>query len=307
MNAPETLSLVYFPIAVALGALHALEPGHAKTLTAAYLIGIRGTKRDALALGLAVAATHSLVVIAIAAAGLWLGRETFTDQATRVLQLTSGAVVIVLGLWLFQRRWRVARRVARLRQSDPGASPNGRAPHNHGHGSECHQGAHDHPDHDHSHHDPPDHDHSHCHDSHHDHDHLEEPGHEHSHEDHDLLTDEEHARAHAAALPGYVNRGERPGLGQIVAFGAAGGLIPCPASITVMLLAISIGEASRGALMVLGFSLGLAAALVGVGLLVVVGLTKVAAGGRFSSLTAKAPLISAALVVGSGVFALLVG
>lgn len=41
-------SLVYFPTALALGALHALEPGHAKTLTAVYLIGIEGTKRDAI-------------------------------------------------------------------------------------------------------------------------------------------------------------------------------------------------------------------------------------------------------------------
>ncbi|HEX7673983.1 MAG TPA: hypothetical protein VF412_07425, partial [Bdellovibrio sp.] len=63
---------LYFPTALALGALHALEPGHAKTLTAAYLIGIKGTKRDALLLGLSVAITHSFVVIAISVAALWL-------------------------------------------------------------------------------------------------------------------------------------------------------------------------------------------------------------------------------------------
>lgn len=55
---------LYFPTALALGALHALEPGHAKTLTAAYLIGIKGTKRDAFLLGLSVASTHSVVVVA---------------------------------------------------------------------------------------------------------------------------------------------------------------------------------------------------------------------------------------------------
>ena len=43
-------SILYFPTAVGLGALHALEPGHAKTLTAAYLIGTKGTKRDAVLL-----------------------------------------------------------------------------------------------------------------------------------------------------------------------------------------------------------------------------------------------------------------
>jgi ABC-type nickel/cobalt efflux system permease component RcnA len=42
---------VYFPAAVLLGALHALEPGHAKALTASYLIGIKGTVKDSLILG----------------------------------------------------------------------------------------------------------------------------------------------------------------------------------------------------------------------------------------------------------------
>ena len=46
-----TLSLAYLPVAVGLGALHALEPGHSKTMIAAYLIGTKGTKRDALLLG----------------------------------------------------------------------------------------------------------------------------------------------------------------------------------------------------------------------------------------------------------------
>ena len=81
----ENFSLVYFPTAVALGALHALEPGHAKALTASYLIGIKGTKRDSVLLGLSVAATHSLVVIAISAIGLWLGNEAFAGSATKWL------------------------------------------------------------------------------------------------------------------------------------------------------------------------------------------------------------------------------
>ena len=49
--------------------------GTPKTLTAAYLIGIKGTKRDAVLLGLSVALTHSLVVIALSATALWIGRE----------------------------------------------------------------------------------------------------------------------------------------------------------------------------------------------------------------------------------------
>src|SRR5262245_13748594 len=102
MAAP--LSLLYFPSAVALGALHALEPGHAKTLTAAYLIGTKGTKRDAVLLGLSVAATHSIVVIGMAVAALYLGRETLTEQWMHWLQVGSGVVVIVLGVWMLWRR-----------------------------------------------------------------------------------------------------------------------------------------------------------------------------------------------------------
>ena len=100
----NTLSLVYFPAAVALGALHALEPGHAKALTASYLIGIKGTKRDSIILGLSVAATHSLVVIGISAIGLWLGREAFAGEATKWLEMASGLVAIAIGSWMMWRR-----------------------------------------------------------------------------------------------------------------------------------------------------------------------------------------------------------
>lgn len=252
------LSLYYIPTALLLGALHALEPGHAKTLTAAYLIGVRGTYRDALLLGLSVALTHSLVVILIAAAALWLGNEAFTDQATRGLQWASGITVILLGLWLLYRRW-----------------PRPAVHH------ACEE--------------------THAHDSDHGHDHP----HDHSH-DHDGMTDDEHARAHQADLPDYVHRGDRPTAWQIVVFGAAGGLIPCPASVSVMLLALSVGAASLGFLTVLAFSVGLALALMGIGLAVVTGATRLARDSRFSPLMRRAPLISAGMVMLSGCFALLI-
>ena len=118
------------------------------------------------------------------------------------------------------------------------------------------------------------------------------------------MDDDAHARAHAADLPDYVSRGERPSVAQILTFGAAGGLIPCPASITVMLLAVSVGAAGLGFLTVLAFSAGLAVTLVGVGLAVVAGLTRLGRTERFSWLTRQAPLISAGMVLLSGCFAL---
>jgi nickel/cobalt exporter len=131
-------------------------------------------------------------------------------------------------------------------------------------------------------------------------------GHAHAH-DHGLDADEmAHARAHAATLPDYVQRGERPTIGQILAFGAAGGLVPCPAAVTVMLLAISVNRTGNGLVMVLGFSIGLAITLVGIGLEVVMGLSALGSRGRFGWLSRRAPVISAAVVVLSGVAALVI-
>ncbi len=266
-----SLTWLYLPTAVLLGALHALEPGHAKTLTAAYLIGIKGTKRDALLLGLSVATTHSIVVLGLAVTALWLGRETLTDEATFWLQMGSGVIVILLGAWLFRRRWRIQRKLAAQvarSHTDPFPGP--------GHLTE------------HEHYAPDD-----------DQDRDEEY-------DHALLTDDEHAAAHAATLPDYVGANERPTAFQIMAFGGAGGLIPCPASVTVMLLALSAGRGGLGVVTVVGFSLGLAIALVGVGMAIVAGLTRLRSAGRMAWLTRVAPLLSAGLVMFSGMAAITV-
>ncbi len=352
-------SLLYLPSAIGLGALHALEPGHAKTLTAAYLIGTKGTKRDAILLGLAVAFTHSIVVILLAALGVWLGKEAFTDRAMYWLQIGSSVIVILLGCYLMYRRW--PRKMAAhphdhehhhhhapqpfLFAGQSGAgnitiidTPEGERfklhytsgikataatirimrPHDvveelpltqQADGSWLSDKA---PEEPHSFDalleiqkdnqreeipfqmaEPEEH-------HHHDHDH----GH---HHEHGLDQDEEaHARAHAATLPEYVRRGERPTPGQILAFGAAGGMIPCPAAVTVMLLAVSINRAGTGLLMVLGFSIGLALALVGIGLAVVMGLSALGSTGRFAWFSRKAPLISSGVVVLSGAAALVV-
>jgi nickel/cobalt exporter len=245
------LNLFYFPTALALGALHALEPGHAKALTAAYLIGIKGTKRDSIILGLSVATTHSIVVIGISAIALWLGNEAFAGDAIKWLEYSSGIIAILIGLWMLQRR------IFGLKQ--------------------------------------------------HTHDHSHEHEHEHHHEhNHEHLDDIAHARAHEKALPQYVRHGERPGLLQIISFGAAGGMIPCPASITVMLLALSTGKAALGFFTVMGFSIGLAFTLVSLGLLVVTGINKLNDQEKLTSFTKKAPIISASLVVLSGILALLI-
>jgi nickel/cobalt transporter (NicO) family protein len=269
------LSLIYFPSAVMLGALHALEPGHAKTLTAAYLIGTKGTKRDAALLGVSVAFTHSLVVIGLSVLAVFLGRETFTDEASFYLAVGSSLIVMALGSWLLVRRMRALGRAKVSLTHSPLLKPAAskqvfKSALSGKNIAEFSVRAH-------------------------------EPAHEH---DHALLSDLEHAKAHAADLPAYVHRGERPTVLQIMAFGAAGGLVPCPAAVSVMLLSLSLSESGRGLIMVLGFSLGLAITLVGIGLLVVTGLTKIAGTGKFSKFSALAPSIAAGMVIVSGALGL---
>lgn len=296
------LTWVYFPTALMLGALHALEPGHAKTLTAAYLIGIKGTKRDAVLLGLSVAITHSSVVVALSVIALWLGRESFTQDASHWLQVASGVVVIVLGFWMLFRRLRARRKTAALIRAR--SLERSLEHHNHDHHIRDHH-SHGHDDHhkDHKH----DHDHNHNSDQHSHHTHRDHDKHHHHvdhHDEHDHHDDHDHDHDHDHSMPEYAQRGERPTLSQIVMFGAAGGMIPCPASLTVMLLALSIGEITAGLIAVAGFSLGLAVTLVGIGMIVVAGITHLPNRGPFHWLSARAPIMSAIVVILSGIAAL---
>jgi nickel/cobalt exporter len=93
---------LYLPVAVVLGALHALEPGHAKSLMAAYIVSIRGTATQAAMLGLSAAAGHTIMVWVLAILGLLLGNTLIVEQAEPWLMLLSGILVLLLAarmLW----------------------------------------------------------------------------------------------------------------------------------------------------------------------------------------------------------------
>ncbi|MHB1417521.1 MAG: nickel/cobalt transporter [Chloroflexota bacterium] len=141
--------------AFVLGALHALEPGHGKTVVAAYLVGSKGTVRDAVLLGGIVTFTHTFSIIVLglltAVASAYLVPETVHE----VLEVVSGLLVVAVGLWMVRGRLLVPR-------SD----------HGHSHGEHEHASAH----HDHDHAPDPDHPHAHSHqhgaDGHHGHSHT---------------------------------------------------------------------------------------------------------------------------------------
>jgi nickel/cobalt exporter len=127
---------LYLPIAVVLGALHALEPGHAKSLMAAYIVAIRGTTRQAVVLAVSAATGHTIIVWILAIAALALGERYIVDQAEPWLIALSGVLIVLLAirmLWILRRR--------------------NRHSHHHGH----------------------DHDRDHCHEHQYDHGHSHEP------------------------------------------------------------------------------------------------------------------------------------
>ena len=66
---------LFLPSAVALGALHGLEPGHSKTVMAAFIIAVRGTVAQAVLLGLAATLSHTAVVWVVAMGGLYFGQR----------------------------------------------------------------------------------------------------------------------------------------------------------------------------------------------------------------------------------------
>jgi len=92
--------------ALALGAGHALAPGHGKTIMAAYLVGNRGTIRQALGLGLAVAVSHTVGVLALGLATLFATRNFQPERLYPYLSAVSGAIVLAIGIGLVVRTGR---------------------------------------------------------------------------------------------------------------------------------------------------------------------------------------------------------
>jgi ABC-type nickel/cobalt efflux system permease component RcnA len=119
--------------AVAIGALHALTPGHGKTLMAAYLVGTRGTAVHAVGLGLSVAVSHTLGILVLALLVVGAGSALPPDVVYRVTPVIAGVSIVAIGGWML---------VAEVRRRR---------------GAAAHARAHEH-DHDH------DHDHEHEHD-----------------------------------------------------------------------------------------------------------------------------------------------
>ncbi|CAN5787544.1 hypothetical protein BH11VER1_BH11VER1_37750 [soil metagenome] len=137
---------LYIPIAVLLGALHGLEPGHSKTMMAAFIIAIRGTIWQAVLLGLSAAISHSLIIWVLAALALHYGNQWNAETVEPYLQIGSGVMIFGLAVWMYFRTRREVQEAS-----------------SHGHGDHDPSHAHEEHGHDHGHHE---HDHSHGHEHH---------------------------------------------------------------------------------------------------------------------------------------------
>lgn len=234
-----TPSVILVSLLAALfwGAAHALSPGHGKSVVAAYLVGSRGTARHAAFLGLTVTLTHTIGVFALGAVTLYLSRYLLPEMLYPWLNVTSGLLVVAIGLTLARQRLRGA--LART-------SVAGEHPHTHG---------------DHR------HDHDHAHDEH---------SHTHAHSEHAYTPSQSHPDAHPHAHGGYPHSHLPPGADgsrvtwhSLLALGVSGGLVPCPSALVLLLGAISLGRLAFGMVLVLAFSAGLAIVLTAIGLLCV--------------------------------------
>ena len=184
---------LYLPAAVLLGVLHALEPGHSKSLMAAFIIAIRGTPMQAVMLGVSAAIGHTLIVWILAALGIYLGDKLIVETAEPWLILISGLLILLLAIRLFL--------TLRRKSTEAG-------------------------DHDHEH----DHDHDHAH--------------------HDEEDDDAHAAAHQREIEQRFAGRQNVTTFEILWFGFTGGLLPCPASVTVLLVCLQLKKFTLGMAMV---------------------------------------------------------
>lgn len=91
---------LFIPTAILLGALHGLEPGHSKTMMAAFIIAVRGTVRQAVLLGLAATLSHTLVVWVVALGGMWLFGGLNAETTEPYFQAASGALIVAIAAWM---------------------------------------------------------------------------------------------------------------------------------------------------------------------------------------------------------------
>ncbi|MRR54697.1 MAG: nickel/cobalt efflux protein RcnA [Deltaproteobacteria bacterium] len=348
---------LFVPSAILLGGLHGLEPGHSKTMMAAFIVAIRGTLTQAVLLGLSATISHTAVVWVIALGGMHFGRRWSAETSEPYLQVASAVMIVGVALWMMWRTWRQQRAcfddhghdhnhphdeakhidtghgTVRLEVFENGVPPRFRLFQERGHGHawgadqvrieterpdgsrqlfsflqrdgfmESEQEI------------PEPHEfvarlrlgherHSHDYDV----EFVEHDDHHHAIKDYEELDvsapgyQDPHELAHANDIRRrFANRDVTTG--QIIMFGLTGGLIPCPASITVLLLCLQLKQVALGTTLVLCFSIGLALTMVMSGALAALSIKHVSKRwSGFGEFARKAPYFSGVLILLVGLY-----
>ena len=337
---------LFIPTAILLGALHGLEPGHSKTMMAAFIIAVRGTIGQAVLLGLSATVSHTAIVWIVALGGQYFGRQWGTEATEPYFQIASAVLIIGVALWMLWQTWKenkaskgsehhhhddevrqinTGHGILALEVFEVGVPPRWRIrfesgetfapkdvsvettrpdgstqvfdfaqkgdflesleeipePHefkarlslSHGH-------------------------HAHDYD-------VEFKEHDHGH-DHGSVAasaDDAHARAHASDIEKRFGGQKSVTTGQIIMFGLTGGLIPCPAAITVLILCLQLKQISLGIALVLCFSIGLAITMVTAGVAAAISIKHISnRWSGFSTFAKRAPYFSSALIIAIGVY-----
>ena len=97
------LNLLIMVSAFLLGALHALEPGHGKSIMAVFVMGTDADIKDALLLGLTIVLSHVIVVMALGVASIYLVETLSVDLTHDIMSLIGGAMLIGVGVWIIRK------------------------------------------------------------------------------------------------------------------------------------------------------------------------------------------------------------
>ena len=227
-----TLPALLLALAVSFlwGAMHAMTPGHGKTIVGAYLVGSRGTMKHALYLGLTTTITHTLGVFGLGLITLFAAQYIVPETLYPWMSLLSGLLVVGIGINLLASRLKSSRMALRFSPMSTHSSVIGVVQAHKFVLNATQTSAHTHTR-----------GHSHIH------------PHTHSHVHRDA--------GHSHTPP------EQVTWRSLLALGISGGLIPCPSALVVMLGAIALNKIGFGLMLVLAFSLGLAGALTAIGML----------------------------------------
>lgn len=326
---------LYVPVAILLGALHGLEPGHSKTMMAAFIIAIRGTVLQAALLGLCAALSHTLIIWVLAALALEFGGHWNVERTEPYFLIVSGLIVVAMAIWtimrlraehahhhhhhhdedkllstkdgdltltVFEQGVPPVFRVPFPSQDAPvpvsvrTLRPDGKQqdfaflrregfwesdapiPEPHAFQAEVT---------------------------------LRGPSGlhmvtvafteaDHAHGEDELEDEDAHARAHAEDIRRRFTH-RKVTTWEIVVFGLTGGLMPCPAAVSILILCLQLKEFSLGFGIVAAFSLGLALTMITVGVLAAWGFKKVSEkAGWLSRAAHRAPYVSSWLLITLG-------